>query len=82
MIRVRLEEIRKGKSANEEEEDYFERMYKAIEKQDLAEDELLKDLFDEFSLLFAAGTDTTSNSSIMMLYYCSKNLAAMNRLVE
>ena len=39
-------------------------------------------LLEDFALLFSAGTDTTSNSALMMIYYCSANFEVMKNLLE
>ena len=45
-------------------------------------DELLNDLLEDFALLFTAGTDTTSNSSLMMIHYCIQNTSILEKVLK
>ena len=59
-IEKRIEKLKEGKlNSEEKKEDYIERMYKALEGEEVTP-QFIEDLVDDFSLLYTAGTDTSS----------------------
>lgn len=53
-------------------------MYVHAEKK--VTDDLIEELVYDFSNLFVAGTDTSSNSTTMLLYFCSKYPEVMKKV--
>ena len=74
MYEISNNELKKDeeREKSEEKEDYIERMYKLLENKKITS-EFVKDLVDDFSLFLTAGTDTTSISIMMLLFYCARN---------
>ena len=74
MSEISNNELKKDeeREKSEEKEDYIERMYKLLENKKITS-EFVKDLVDDFSLFLTAGTDTTSISIMMLLFYCARN---------
>lgn len=76
-MKERLEEIKAGKSIKE---DYISKIYELASEEEKKAD-FITDLVHDFNALFAAGTDTTSHSAIMMIYLCILHPKVLEKLL-
>ena len=77
-----MEKLKEGNVSQEgKKEDYIERMYKTLEGGEVTP-EFITELVDDFSLLYIAGTDTSSIETFMLLYYCFSNPKCLEKLRE
>ena len=56
-------------------------MYKSVEKESI-NDKFIEEINEDFSTLFLAGTETTTYSEMMLLYYIMLNPRVMKKLEE
>ena len=68
-IEGRIYEIKEGRK-KDSKEDYIEKVYLAAKEEERDSEEFKSGLIQDFSSIFLAGTDTTSHSALMMVYFC------------
>ena len=64
-IKDRIYEINEGRS---KKEDYISQLYNSVHEKERTP-EFLESIVSDFSTLFMAGTDTTSHSAMMLIYF-------------